>query len=194
MVPPLDASGPASGAIIGRTALETLVFVVHDDGVPLRWRLDGREVSPSPEGDRLVLRPGKLRDGPHELEIVADGGLYRGSARRAFTFTIDTKPPDVRLARPAVAFRGEVAEIDGMVEPGARLTANGRPVVVRDGRFALRYRAPRARPIILAATDAAGNTARWRMPVRAVPRRPAVPVRGVHVTARAWADPVCTRG
>ncbi|MBA3348005.1 MAG: polysaccharide deacetylase family protein, partial [Actinobacteria bacterium] len=55
------------------------------------------------------------------------------------------------------------------------------------GAFELRLdKVPRRFDLL--ATDAAGNASRWRVPVTVVPRRPAEPVRAVHVTAFGWAN------
>jgi hypothetical protein len=65
---------------------------------------------------------------------------------------------------------------------------------VRDGRFELAVPPPPAKPTVLVATDVAGNTSRWRVPLHVGVRRPGAPLRGVHVTARAWADPTLRAG
>jgi peptidoglycan/xylan/chitin deacetylase (PgdA/CDA1 family) len=77
--------------------------------------------------------------------------------------------------------RGEVAGAE-------RLTVDGRPVeLAGDGSFTVR-RDTLPVKLAFAAEDAAGNVARREIAVEPAPRRPAQPVRSVHVTAEAWAN------
>ena len=110
------------------------------------------------------------------------------SATRTFSFTVDTKAPLLRLDQPATVRPGEPLVVHGTLEPRARLV-RGRKAIEVDagGRFALRS-LPAPRSFVLAATDAAGNTSRWKVPVTIAPRRPKERIRSVHITAYGWAD------
>ncbi len=190
--PSLDATGPSAGSEIGRAGLARLAFTVRGRRVGHQhWQLDGKEVRPKVEGDSLVYKPGHLADGPHRLQISTSGGLpgpLAGATSRRFSFVVDTSAPTVRLAHAAYALLGSAGTVSGSTSGASRLTVNGTPVKLDGGRFSLSFHAPRRRPLRLLATDAAGNTSRWAVPVYAVARRPAAPVRAVHMTALGWAD------
>src|SRR5918994_544951 len=184
-VPDVAVAGPAPDSVIGRDRLATLVFSAEDRDA--RWTLDGRAVRPTARGKHLVYRPSRLRDGKHTL-VVTRPVRFLGSARKVFTFTVDTTAPTLRLGAPAVVRRGEPLAIRGILKAGARLERDGTRIRVgSDGRFVLRDDSP-PRSFVLEATDEAGNRSRWRVPVTVAPRRPKEPIRAVHVTAYALAD------
>ena len=80
--PDLRVGGVDDGAVVGPTALAQLAFWARGDGdARAEWRLDGREVVPRRQGDRLVFRPRKLRDGEHVLEVIAGGPLFTATRR-----------------------------------------------------------------------------------------------------------------
>jgi len=181
----LSAGGPSG--TIGPTRLDTLAFW-SVAGARQTWTLDGRPVTPAHAGDRLVLTPHGLRDGEHVLVIRAEERLRR-STTRTFRFVVDTTAPLLRLEAPAIVHPGAPVRIAGTLEAGAKLAVGTETVAVDGrGRFVYRHAALRAARLVFATTDAAGNESRWRVPVTVVPRRPAQPIRAVHVTAYAWAD------
>jgi len=183
--PDLGASGPAPDALVGREELAALSFSAQL--ADARWMLDGRPVRPVAVRGRFRYRPSKLSDGEHTLVVSRPARVF-GSARKVFTFRVDTTPPMLRLGAPAVVRPGTPLVVRGTLEPGARLERSGASVPVdAEGAFVLRVRsAPRS--FVLLATDRAGNSSRWRVPVTVAPRRPKEPVRSVHVTAYGWAD------
>jgi peptidoglycan/xylan/chitin deacetylase (PgdA/CDA1 family) len=189
--PDIDAEGPEDGAVLARRALASLS--ISSRNVDADWSLDGKPVRPRQEDDRVVFAPGRLPDGAHEV-VLRTHRRVLGSAERRFRFVVDTVPPKLAVDGPAVVGRGAPLRLIGVLEPGATLLAGTTAVPVTDGgRFALRLRTP-PRSLVLAATDAAGNRSRWRVPVTVVPRRPEAPIRAVHVTAYAWADDALRRG
>lgn len=106
--PSLDVEGPSSGAAIGIADAAKLAFAVEAGAGALakeRWRLDGRDVTARVrvEGARLVLRPGRLRDGEHTLEVTQGGDFLGASTRHRLLFTVDLTPAD---AAPAEAPAG----------------------------------------------------------------------------------------
>ncbi|HXH87868.1 MAG TPA: putative glycoside hydrolase [Gaiellaceae bacterium] len=183
--PELGASGPATDALIGLDDLATLSFSATSSGAT--WELDGRSVQPARRDGAFVYRPAKLADGEHTLEVSRDGPLF-STARRAFHFTVDTTPPILKLAQPAVVQMGQPLVLRGTVEPGASLVRGGKAITLDDeGAFEVREAAaPRSLEVL--ATDAAGNRSRWRVPVTVAPRRPKEPLRSVHITAYGWAN------
>jgi len=189
--PDLGAKGPAADSVIGREQLGTLAFSATD--ADASWTLDGRPVRPVARAGRFVYRPSRLGDGKHTL-VVSRSSPFFGSTRETFTFTVDTDAPTLRLDRPAVVQQGVPLVVQGTLEPGARLERNGVRIRVEpDGRFTLGAESP-TRSFVLDATDEAGNSSRWRVPVTVVPRRPKQPIRAVHVTAYGWADADLRKG
>ena len=195
--PDLATTGPEQDSLIGRAALAELSFSAAGTGsdtgsdtgseTGTEWLLDGRPVRAQVRGDRTVFRPRNLTDGRHELVVRRDGRLFT-SATRTFRFTVDTTPPKLTVGGPAVVNARQPLELRGRIEPGARLDHEGDAIPLDgEGAFVLRA-SPAPRRLELLATDAAGNTSRWRVPVTVVPRRPVQPIRAVHVTAYAWAN------
>ena len=183
--PELAVTGPAQGAVVGRATLPELV--VSAAATDAEWLLDGKRLEPRRQGERAVWQPEALADGPHELVVRRQGRLL-GSASRTFRFTVDTKPPLLKLDAPATVRAGKPLDLRGTIEPGGELRHGARTVRADDkGAFRLVVSQSPAR-LVLAATDVAGNSSRWRVPVTVVPLRPVQPIRAVHVTAYAWAD------
>ena len=183
--PELGARGPAANALIGLDELPSLAFSARAGGAT--WTLDGRQVEPERLGGEFVYRPAKLADGEHTLVVSRRGRLF-STATRTFRFTVDTSPPILRLAQPAVVRTGEPLLVRGTLEPGAGLVRGGERIELDDeGSFELRETTP-PKSVEVLATDAAGNRSRWRIPVTVVPRRPKEPLRSVHVTAYGWAN------
>jgi hypothetical protein len=192
LAPSLEASGP-DGAVLGKAALGHAEFAVRGDAADLadqRWTLDGRDLTHEvePRAGALVLRPRSLGDGDHVLLVRGKPNLVRVRASRRFEFRIDTKPPVIRLTAPAVARAWEPLALRGSAPGAVAVSADGRRAHLRGGRFVLRHAVPVPARVVLVATDEAGNRATRRVPIALVPRRPAVPVRAVHVTSYAWAD------
>jgi hypothetical protein len=198
--PSLVAGGAPPDARVGAAALPELAFWVEADEASARateWRLDGVDVTARARlrGNRFVLRAPDLRDGEHTVEAVRSGPLPGTTARRSWRIAVDTTRPTIRLPPgPVTAAPARPFTLEGTVERGARVTVGGAPVAVREGRFTIALEEPPAKPLFLASRDAFGNRAGRRVRVALVPRRPPAPVRGVHVTAVAWANDDLRRG
>jgi hypothetical protein len=198
--PSLSVDGPPSGAVIGPTAAARLAFVVDAGPSVLakqRWTLDGGDVTGRvrADGSQLVLRPGRLAEGPHTLEVQQGGGFLGASAHRRVAFTIDRTPPPLNLLKPLRTNRSQPLQIAARTEPDARVTIdNDAARVDADGRVQVSLAQPLPAAVTFTVADAAGNKKTLRVPVSIVPRRPPVPVRAVHVTAYAWADKTLRSG
>lgn len=188
----VEAKGISDGAQLTTVAAAglqvELTFESDDDASGATFAVDGAPVEePAVTRRTLVWRPpAPLAEGRHEVTVAVPRMAFGDSVHR-WRFTVDGKAP--RLTVPPVVDAvplGEPVEVEGRVEPGARLTADGDRVPVDgDGAFALSFRRPPAGPVTLEATDRAGNAAMASV---------VVPVtypgfRGVHVTAAAWTDP-----
>jgi peptidoglycan/xylan/chitin deacetylase (PgdA/CDA1 family) len=193
--PSLDAKGPAPGTHVDAAGLAKLAFTVTGAN-NVRWQLDGSDVTArvTRKGPTQTLRPGALPDGEHRVEAVRGGGFLGAKTTRGWSFTVDTTPPLIKLDGPAAARPREPLDLKGTVEPGASLLIAGRAADVEDGRFAARISPPLPRRLLLEAVDLAGNSATRRVAVDIIPRRPAEPVRAVHVTSYGWADADLRRG
>jgi hypothetical protein len=122
------------------------------------------------------------------LEVEVPRPILAASAFR-YPFTVDGTAP--RLSLPAhtePAPLGEPVLVAGSSEPDATVTVDGREVDVDgEGRFSMRLAEPvYGAPLDVRAVDAAGNATRQRIatPV-AYPE-----VRGPHLRAEDWTDPV----
>ena len=188
----LDATGPDS-TLVGRDALSTLAFTVAgdpDDVATTAWTLDGRPVASraTAKDGRIVFRPRGLADGEHTVAVSRPGGAFSES-RASWTFTVDTRPPAIRITKGSLeARRGAGYMLRGAVEPAARVRVNGKVAPVDEqGRFEVAFARTPARTVVLLAHDRAGNATDSRFKVATAPRLPRNPVRAVHVSADAWA-------
>jgi peptidoglycan/xylan/chitin deacetylase (PgdA/CDA1 family) len=198
--PSLDADGPSRGVGIGPAHLPSLQFSVGAAPTVLdrvRWTLDGVDVSSRAyrSKGRLVFKGASLPDGPHRLQASVSGGFPHSRTTRSWRFTIDTTGPEIKLDPPGVLIpSGSPIRIAGKLEPGASLIASGRPVLVENGRFRISWPARPKGPVALVATDPLRNATTRRIWISIQPRTPPRPVRAVHVTFNAWADPTLRRG
>ena len=165
----------------------TVVFADAEAAGEATLTYDGKVVdAPAVLNDTMVWAPpAPPEEGDHELSLAVPRALL-DDAQFHWRFTVDGTAPSLEVpsAVDPVAI-DDKAKITGVVEAGAKLTADDDPVKVGDdGSFTLRYDRPPAGPIDLEATDEAGNVTAAQV---------VVPVtypglRGVHVTAAAWGN------
>lgn len=138
----------------------------------------------------VVWQPGTLAEGSHEVVLsVPRPGM--GDSRYRRRFTVDNTPPAIGV--PPLLDAGGICDavtVRGRVEPSSVLTVDGAPVAHNGGSFTLHYDRPPAAPLLLTATDIAGN--QTAMEVIAPVRYPGG--QGVHVTAAAWGYEPLRRG
>lgn len=194
MAPDLDAEGPASGALVSKEELAQLSFSIAGDAETLEeavWTVDGEKPGARPKlvGGRIVLRPGLLPDGFHEVSVRLPGVAPWSAAGVSWTFTVDTVPPVLGL--PGDALLATVRSpftVEGDAPDAVALTVNGKTVPLDHGRYTITAPQPPREPLEVVAVDAAGNRAAAEIPVLLAPREPRNPIRGVHVSADAWAS------
>lgn len=159
----LDA-GVTPTLFFDRYPADTSTYQVSEDGV--RWT------------------PPPLEEGVHELSMSIGRPLLSDAEFR-WRFVVDGTPPVIEVAspHPASPICSPVA-IEGRAETGlASITVDGEDLDLdEDGRFELHYDQPPTGPIVLEATDVAGNRAAAEV---------VVPVQypstqAMHVTAAAW--------
>jgi hypothetical protein len=192
--PSLDPEGPANGTGIGPALLPSLKFSVGADPHVLdkvHWKLDGKDVTGQAYFDagRMFFDGNRIADGEHRLQATVAGGFPGSRTTKTWRFLVDTKGPAIRFDAPGTMIpRGDPLAVSGTLEPGATLTADGRPVLVKDGRFRIAWTTRPIGPIELIATDTLRNTTTKRIWISMKPRTPAHPIRAVHMTSDAWAD------
>jgi hypothetical protein len=196
----LDFAGPSDGTMLNATEVEdaALEVVAEDEeslaGVELRN--DGAEVEGvERDGDRLRLPLTELEDGEHLVAavMVAEEGESdeEGEVLHEWEFAMDTVPPELELTEPSGAvIEGEPLLVAGTTEPGAEVGVGDETVTAdEEGTFELEYDESPGGALEIRATDAAGNVTDEELSLIAVPSRVEVDnVRGVHVTAHAWAS------
>jgi hypothetical protein len=192
--PTLQVAGPQGATPIGPDRNGRLVFTAAGKRSLLareRWHLDGRDVTRFVERRKAVdvFQPGHLAEGGHELTVTAGGSLLTATARKTFDFTVDLTPPLLDVPGPLKAAAWHPLRVEGRTDDAARVTVAGRRTLVEHGRFSISLPPPQPRVVTVVSSDAAGNKTVMQQPVTIVPRRPPVPIRAVHVSAAAWADP-----
>ena len=99
----------------------------------VHWKLDGTDVTGKAymKGGRFVLDGNRLRDGNHRIQATAPGGFPGSRTTKSWNVRVDTHGPTISFDRPGVMIPyGRAIALAGTLEPGATLTANGRPVLV----------------------------------------------------------------
>jgi hypothetical protein len=189
----VSVQGIRDGEVVTPTALAGREITVSVSGraSAARVRLNGQEIAG-------VVRDGKtmrfglppLVDGPYELTITSDRPPI-GHLTTRERFVVDGTPPAMSFATvsPAVPLDHPMV-VHGMIGGAVDVEAPGATLTRQGDAVTLSFAVPPAGPVDITATDAAGNSA-----VATV----IVPVRypktnGVHVSAKAWADPALKAG
>jgi hypothetical protein len=177
--------------LIGASELTDLRFAISFDGPPedVQARHNGSQVtgSLSVDNGEAVYVPDALVDGPHEIELSVPR-RWMGRQTQRWSFVVDTEPPAVTLSEPDGPARpGAPVKVAGTIEEGATLSINGEQISVDNGRFVTELPEPPNDPLLLVATDAAGNRSTLEHRV-VVARELRDPIRAVHVSPHAWYD------
>ena len=169
---PETSDGDVTARIVGVSPTATVEVTL--DRVPIR---------PVPEPTGLMLRLTDLADGEHVLVVRRPGRLLEPASTAEQTFTVDTTPPVLRVAAlPKTVGIRDPLDVHGTTEPGAVVTADGRPVdVAADGSFTARWPVPPSDGLLV-AVDAVGNRVEQKVSVAV--RHPGM--RAVHMSALSW--------
>lgn len=135
----------------------------------LRVLVDGRAVQGKVRGsgDRLVISPGKLREGRHVAEVsFRTRNLFARTVERTWTFDVDVTRPAVAVARPArgTFVNRRAVPVSGRAEAGARIAVSWKggaaeTTAAADGRWTVRGRFPEGLSVAnVTAADRAGNS------------------------------------
>jgi len=121
----------------------------------------GNEPPPggNPPGNPPVLPPATPPGTPDLGTNASLNGRIPFPGDNAWNVRVDTRGPTISFDRPGVMIAyGHPIALAGTLEPGATLTANGRPVLVsKVGRFRLSWAKRPTGPITLVATDTLRN-------------------------------------
>ena len=188
-----SVDGVRSGEVVSPTALaqrDITVSGVHDVS-SVDVRLDGHDVAGvASAGSQLRFRLPVLVDGSYVLTVTSDRRPL-GRVTTTRRFVVDGTPPAVRFSAPAepVAIDQPLTLV-GSVDGATDVEATGGKATMDGSKVTLRFAVPPAAPIVITATDKAGNKAAMSVAVPvAYPK-----TNGVHVTAKAWADPQLKAG
>jgi hypothetical protein len=153
--------------------------------------LDGKPIEPThQDGNLTVVLGASLAEGEHELTVQAGSRiLYRAAPSQTLRFRVDgTAPePTATLTSQPESLESPI-ELTGTSEPGATVTVNDRTATVQpDGNWSISFPRVPIGAFRVNAVDAAGNAGSMMLPGLSNKLFPAV--RGVHVSAAAWAYP-----
>jgi lipoprotein-anchoring transpeptidase ErfK/SrfK len=129
--------------------------------------LDGVNVTAQVQrsGDQLTVGGVPLDDGRHTVTLSGDSnGLFGGHIARTFTFTVDTHAPTLALSQRLNGYvNSNDLSLTGTSEPGAKVKIQAGSTTMdatagTDGSFTTTLKLPDGSyPVIIAATDQAGN-------------------------------------
>ncbi|MEM2868865.1 MAG: right-handed parallel beta-helix repeat-containing protein [Thermoplasmata archaeon] len=141
------------GAIEENTTLKVCTV---DDETNLTWN----ELAINVTGRNFSLEY-PLRNGTSHLRVSA-WDRYGNNATADIYVTLDTSPPLINLSSPPSQLyytRERRLVFAGVVERGASLTLNGKPVLVEEGNFSKPVTLDLGENVfVITASDAAGNT------------------------------------
>ena len=145
--------------------------------------VDGRSVKAVPSGKGLAVRPEKLADGRHVLQVsVARSGPFGKAGGTRRTFSVDSTAPVLELPETMTApsLRGAFT-VKGTSSGASAVTVNGTAAKLTGKTFTVELPSPPA-TVEVVATDKAGNVVRDEVAVSV--RHPGM--RAVHITALGW--------
>ncbi|AXI76394.1 putative glycoside hydrolase [Peterkaempfera bronchialis] len=187
LTPELTVRGLGTDSVLNAAHAKNLAMSVTADDTALlrklKVTLDGRPVPTRLVGNRLEIQPPRLSEGRHRLSVEGAGGsIPFTSPRTSRTFTVDTTPPTLRLARAEAKSLHAPVTVRGTAKGASKVEVDGHEVKLdSDGSFSTIVDNPPPR-VTVTATDQAGNTTTGD--VHAVVRHPLM--RAAHLTAIGW--------
>ncbi|MEU8438395.1 putative glycoside hydrolase [Streptomyces sp. NPDC029216] len=188
LAPGPGIQGVTDGSVLdGRAAAHVSAYLAA--GAPggsktLRATLDGAVVPLTADGARLKLALPQLGEGRHTLVVAGDSSLPFASYRKVVGFSVDTTPPELKVAEPEVKNAAAPVTITGNASTDAEVSVNGKKVPL-DKAGAFRTTVAKGTPVVtVRAVDRAGNTTTRDVSARG--RRPMI--RAAHITAIGWGD------
>ncbi len=161
---PIGGLAPASGSYV-KTPDVQVEATVRSSFKPsdVKLTVDGKDASGNLQvkGSR-VRTTVALADGKHKAFLsVKTGGLVSNRSA-SWSFEVDSTPPRINLTRSRIVATKDPeaveVKIEGTVERGATLKADGKPLTVdRKGHFKGSAPGSRSRSFAVTAVDRAGN-------------------------------------
>src|SRR4051812_15259193 len=106
--PRLGDATPGNGGWVREPTPRIAIDVGNGDAISsYDVRLDGIAVDDNAhlEGNRIVVEGVPLEDGRHTIVVQAHGtGLFGGEMHKTWNFSVDTRPPGLRVDTPLKGF------------------------------------------------------------------------------------------
>ena len=187
--PVVNPLQPTAGGSISPAKRPIVVGTTSGAMGDLRVTIDGTDVTDKVggAGDGIVVNAPNLKDGPHTMSVsYTAGNVFSRGASAEWTFTVDTKPPALKVNVP---LGGGVNTRDvrfaGTTQPGSivKATWEGASVAVRadasTGSWAMQGRLPEGTSTItFVSTDPAGNTTTKKRKLVVDTRKPTLSLGG----------------
>ena len=192
--PRLALTGVEEGQLLGAGDLPlTLTLTFDRPAESITAAVDGEEIPVARSGQEATLTLPGMGDGRHVVSVAVDRGSFARPIGLSREFLVDTTPPPLRIVRPSgpVPPVGPVEVAVAVDEPDAEVTIAGHQVTAADGVFQLEFPNPPEAPVMVLASDAAGNRATAEVVFELdLPGNPGSdPIRGVHASGYTWTTP-----
>ncbi|HSK24704.1 MAG TPA: putative glycoside hydrolase [Egicoccus sp.] len=195
--PDLEFTGPDDGVVLAADAVAEAAWEVRSpETVPetVGFALDGEPTEAEATDGALRWTAADLDDGEYVLSVQRDDPEDDAEPEtlHEWRFALDTTAPEIELTSPdSAVVAGDPVVVAGTTEPGAVVTVDAQDTTAGDdGGFEVELADPPEGEIAIVAVDAAGNASDDAFTLVTVPSRVEVErIRGVHVTAYAWATP-----
>ncbi|MEX2503519.1 MAG: putative glycoside hydrolase [Egicoccus sp.] len=195
--PDLEFTGPDDDVVLAAEDVEEVAWEVRSpEAVPetIGFALDGEPTEAAASDGSMRWTPDGLEDGEYVLSVQRDDPEddTEPETLQEWNFALDTTAPEIDLTSPdSAVVAGEPVVVAGTTEAGAAVTVADQETTADDsGAFEVELASPPEGEIGIVATDAAGNASDDAFTLVTVPSRVEVEqIRGVHVTAYAWATP-----
>lgn len=161
---PIKNLSPANGSFVKTPAVEIKATVEKSfKPAELVLKVDGKDASPSIKVNKQnIVAVVPLTDGGHKASLQAGGGGLMGKRTSTWSFTVDSKPPEMKLTEKKITeLKGsQKIRIDfkGTVDKDATVAVNNKPLVVdKKGTFEGSEETTRAQSLKITAKDKSGN-------------------------------------
>ena len=187
--PVVNPLQPTAGGAIAPAKRPIVVGTTSGVMGNLKVTIDGTDVTDkvAGAGDGIVVNAPNLTDGPHTMAVsYTSDNLFSGGASAEWTFTVDTKPPALKVNVPiGNGVNTRNVRFAGTSQPGTLVKASwkgGSAATMADaasGSWAMGGRLPEGRvTVTFVATDPAGNTTTKKRKLVVDTRKPTLTLGG----------------
>jgi hypothetical protein len=163
---PIGSLSPANGAYVKTPNVEIKATIDHSfKPQDITIKIDGKDAAGSIKVDKkTVSAVVPLGEGPHKASLLLSGGGLMGKRTAAWSFNVDSQPPDLKLTEKKVTDlkKGQMVRVDieGTADKGSTVLVAGKPVEVdAKGKFQSSAETTRVQSLKVSAKDPAGNEA-----------------------------------